>query len=374
MESLNKVIIFYPHIGEYGGIERNIIALAEEASRMKISPVLICYYDNIGISQYHNNLETILLGDHWNPFIKGLRLYNWFNKNRKLIKGLPLFFGGKAGFYATIARMKEYALHYTDPPSLLSTDKSYAFIKSRFLLYRSRISDWFTKEGVRRARVCLTMTQWNANELESIYKYPFKVVYQGGLPPAGVINSLPRCSGPVFRIFSICRINSSKNLKWILDVVRYFQTSDPFINLYQKLEVIIAGKGPDTDNLKKITSEMELDSIIQFPGFLSADQVEEEYRNADLFLVPGRQGFGLPVLEALYRHVPVVLNKESRISEILMSNSWVAISENNSNSFTREVAQHVLRIRQSYPEETLLKDLPSEQGWANEIGKHCNWW
>src|SRR5688572_12798586 len=97
---MRRIIIFYPHIGEYGGIERNILALAEEIHRRGFDPVLVCFYDRISMEQLFPKLNVVILKDHWNPFVKAMRLRNWLRKNRHGLRGMPLFFGGKASFYA----------------------------------------------------------------------------------------------------------------------------------------------------------------------------------------------------------------------------------------------------------------------------------
>lgn len=369
---IKRIVIFYPHISEYGGIERNIIALAESIEQNGYNAVLVCFYDNIGMTQYHENLEIVVLGDHNNPVIKTLRFQTWFKKNKCL--GLPLFFGGKAGFYGGILRIKSYALHYTDPPSLLSATGKEYFLKKLVLTPKHFLSEWLTSKGVARAKVLLTMTYWNASELKEIYGRTFNVIYQGGIPATQNVNDSPRCLGPILRLFSICRLASSKNLDWILEIINHLHSDTMFKCWFQNFEVIIAGIGPEYNSLKDQATRLGINDLVQFPGFLNEKQVEEEYRKADIFLVPGRQGYGLPVLEALYRRVPVVLNKESRISEILEDNPWVAISENSCNSFRNTVIHHISQLKNKYPEIKLLKNLPTEQEWAFAVGKKCGWW
>jgi hypothetical protein len=187
---MNKIAIFYPHIGEYGGIERNIIALATQIDKMGFKPVIICYYDFINLVTYYPGLEMIVLNDHWNPFIKAIRLKGWFNQNKHQLQGLPLFFGAKAGFYASLGRLVPYALHYTDPPSLLSNPINNSLVYTLLMTPRQSASNWFIKQGVQQAQVCITMTKWNAEELEYLYKRPFIVVYQGGVPVPDKLHSV----------------------------------------------------------------------------------------------------------------------------------------------------------------------------------------
>lgn len=372
--SMKKIVIFYPHIGEYGGIERNVLALAEEIDRKGHRPVLVCYYDHIDMTGLFAKLERVILKDHWNPFLKAMRLRDWLQKNKKDIVGMPLFFGGKAGFYASISQANFFVLHYTDPPSLLYMEPESAGLKSILKIPRKHISDWLTRQGVRRAEIRLTMTRKNAEELRSLYSQPFEVVLQGGLAPSAKVNNSCRCAGPVLRVFSICRITASKNLEWILSTTHYLKSSQIFGKYFKNIEVIIAGTGPHLGYLRKQANDLGIEDCVHFPGFLNPEEVENEYRRSDLFLVPARQGYGLPVLEALYRHVPVVLNVESRISEIFAANPWTAISDNSVDSFKQTALSHILKLRKNYPDPLVLNTLPNEQTWAAEIGQHCRWW
>ncbi|GAA5118408.1 glycosyltransferase [Luteolibacter yonseiensis] len=370
----NKIIIFYPYIGEYGGIERNIIALSDEAIAMGCEPVLLCFYDRIQMEKWGPGISVVQLGEGGSPFAKARKVRQWLDAHRHEILGLPFFFGGKAGFYGGLAAMGAYALHYTDPPSLLSKGPDRKGVMKLLGDFRSKLSDKITSRGVSNARVRLTMTRWNAEELERCYSHPFDVIYQGGLLPEGEVVFKERCQGPVLRLFSICRLTGSKHLDWIVDAAVRLKQSPEIARWFDSFEIVIAGKGPALEDLKKHAGELGVTEIVSFPGFLDADQLKNTFQATDVFLVPGRQGYGLPVLEALYRNVPVVLNRESRISEILADNPWAHVTGNSSGEFSSGLIDHIAGIREKYPDPALLKDLPVEQGWASQIGKRCNWW
>ncbi len=372
---MKNPIIFYPHIGEYGGVERCVLVLAAEARRRGQSPILLCFYDRVGMRQFDRDLNVVEIGDHWNPVAKALRVRRWLEGRADETRGHPLFFGCKAGFYAALSRFRPYALHYTDPPSLLTPTRYRSKLVKLILAPKRRASACLTSAGVRGAAVRMTMTRWNAVELAALYGYPFDVDYLGGgLPPKSRINVEPRCAGRAVRLFSISRIAESKNLDWILDTCTFLRSSTSPAGPFESLTAVIAGTGPATAHLKSRAMELGLGDTVRFPGFLTAEEVESEFSKADLFLVPGRQGYGLPVLEALYRRVPVVVNRESRISEILDSNPWVAVAENSSDSFCCNVARHLHSLHDAYPGPESLADLPTEEVWASEIGRRCGWW
>lgn len=371
---MKKIIIFYPHIGEYGGIERNIIALVNEIKNRGQYPVLLCFYDKINLSNYSEcTIDTVFIEDHWNPFVKSYRLRKWILKNSDSILGSPFVFGAKAGFYFGLAFLSGYVLHYTDPPSLLSQKKTKSFYYL-FSKFRSMFSDAIMQLGVNRAKKRITMTNLNAIELKTIYNHTFEVIHQGGVPPNVNDVMSKKCANKKMFLFSICRITTSKNLDWIIMAVKDLVDNSKFNLLFDDIEVVIAGKGPDLKRLEQLSIEYDLQSVISFPGFLNNEELEDNFSKSDLFLVPGKQGYGLPILEALYRGVPVVMNVESRVSEILDENPWVAISDNSSSSFSEVLFSHIEKVKKEYPPYSFLETLPTESKWAISIGVFCEWW
>ena len=56
---------------------------------------------------------------------------------------------------------------------------------------------------------------------------------------------------------------------------------------------------------------------IETPGYVSKEKLEELYRGASFFLFPSlREGFGLPILEAMAHGTPVITSSISCMPEI----------------------------------------------------------
>jgi len=91
-------------------------------------------------------------------------------------------------------------------------------------------------------------------------------------------------------------------------------------------------------------------------------------------LIPAVQGYGLPALEFLYCGIPIVINKASRISEILKKNPWVTISKNDKNNFFMNTIKMINKFSKSMPKNNFLDKLPSSKKWTHDIGKVCQWW
>ena len=189
------------------------------------------------------------------------------------------------------------------------------------------------------------MTRANAEELGYLYGREFGVVYQGGLAPPASVAPRVRCQGPEVRIFSLCRLNASKHLDWIVRALAdWVASTDPPLQALLP-RVILAGTGPAMESLQALAGELGVAELVEFPGFLTQEAVEVQYAQADVVAVPGRQGYGLPVLEALYRGVPVVLSRESRVSEILETHPLAAITEHSASSYSAALRTHVLKMR-----------------------------
>ena len=71
-------------------------------------------------------------------------------------------------------------------------------------------------------------------------------------------------------------------------------------------DLIIAGPGPEEDNLKRMTGDLGIDSKVHFTGFIGGQQKVDLYRSAEFFVCPSRkEPFANVILEALASGLPV---------------------------------------------------------------------
>ena len=75
---------------------------------------------------------------------------------------------------------------------------------------------------------------------------------------------------------------------------------------------------PHEDELRALSAELGVDDPVVFPEWLSQEQLEGLYRLAAAFvLLPSlEEGFGLPVLDAMCRGVPVACSNVSSLPEV----------------------------------------------------------
>jgi glycosyltransferase involved in cell wall biosynthesis len=74
---------------------------------------------------------------------------------------------------------------------------------------------------------------------------------------------------------------------------------------------------PHEAELKRQAAALDLEPDVRFVGWVSAEEVEGLYRCAACFVFPSLyEGFGLPVLEAMARGVPVACSNRASLAEV----------------------------------------------------------
>jgi glycogen synthase len=81
---------------------------------------------------------------------------------------------------------------------------------------------------------------------------------------------------------------------------------------------IMAGSGDMMPRMVERVAELKIGKRFHFTGFLQGRQVEEAFAGADLYVMPSvSEPFGLAPLEAMMYDVPVIISRQSGVSEIL---------------------------------------------------------
>ncbi len=81
---------------------------------------------------------------------------------------------------------------------------------------------------------------------------------------------------------------------------------------------IVTGDGDMLHKMMNLSASLGISDKVLFPGFLRGDSLIKMYRMADLFVMPSvSEPFGLTALEAIANNVPVIISKQSGVSEVL---------------------------------------------------------
>ena len=90
------------------------------------------------------------------------------------------------------------------------------------------------------------------------------------------------------------------------------------LELRKDVTFIMAGSGDMQRSQIEKAAELGIGDKILFTGFLRGKDVDKAYQMADLYVMPSvSEPFGITPLESLNNNVPVLISKQSGVSEVL---------------------------------------------------------
>lgn len=123
------------------------------------------------------------------------------------------------------------------------------------------------------------------------------------------------------------------------------------LEVMDNVRFVMAGSGDMIRRIIELAAEMGIGHKVLFTGFLRGEDVEKIYRMADLYVMPSvSEPFGIAPLEALSHDVPVIVSKQSGVSEILQHVLKVDFWDVN------EMANKIIAVLKHPPLHSTLKE------------------
>ena len=99
----------------------------------------------------------------------------------------------------------------------------------------------------------------------------------------------------------------------------FLQAAKKVLEVMDNVKFVMAGSGDLMHHAVEMAAELGIGQKVLFTGFLRGEDVQKIYKMADLFVMPSvSEPFGIVPLEALENDVPVIISKQSGVSEVLM--------------------------------------------------------
>jgi glycosyltransferase involved in cell wall biosynthesis len=131
-----------------------------------------------------------------------------------------------------------------------------------------------------------------------------------------------------------------------LDQIKGFDILiDAFAMLKNKrLRLKIAGVGAELENLIKQANTLGLENRVEFVGFI--DDVKKFLDSIDVYVQPSRsEGFGITVIEAMSRQLPVAVLPNGSLPEIVRDGENGLIAKSSSS---KDLAKEISRLIEDY--------------------------
>lgn len=87
---------------------------------------------------------------------------------------------------------------------------------------------------------------------------------------------------------------------------------------YPNVRFVMAGSGDMMNKVIRRVAELKIADKFHFAGFLKGAEVDDMFQMSDVYVMPSvSEPFGISPLEAMRSNVPVIISKQSGVSEIL---------------------------------------------------------
>jgi glycosyltransferase involved in cell wall biosynthesis len=137
------------------------------------------------------------------------------------------------------------------------------------------------------------------------------VVYNAVEPDASP--AAPLALGDPVVLF-LGRVTLQKGPEYFVEAARRVLELEP------RVAFVLAGNGDMLPRMIERAAELGIGSRMLFPGFVDRERAAALYASADVFVMPSvSEPFGIVPLEAMDRGVPVVVSRQSGVSELLQN-------------------------------------------------------
>ncbi len=116
--------------------------------------------------------------------------------------------------------------------------------------------------------------------------------------------------GPEPLVLCVAAKRPHKNLQGLIRAIAQLPAPRP--------QLVLPGSPNEHEReLRALAAQLGVADAVHFPGWLAAGELEDLYALADVFVLPTfAEGFGLPVLEAMIRGVPVACSQIPVLTEV----------------------------------------------------------
>lgn len=361
--------IVFTEIEQFGGAERSALALCLWLYERNLPHHIVAYEDRCNLASYATHSLTVLELKTTGTRRRISALGAYF-KSRPADAPQPLLSGYQPALHATLAGMRGFHDLMHDTPSLFD-DPATRTLKSHI---RLAVSNRIVARGLRSGGNTIVTSEYLRAECRRDFNIEAHIVRMGGLTttdPASLFRIRPVTRE--LNMLSVCRIESNKRIDWMLRSLAELEHATPSLSSRTNWRLALAGKGPLIEPLTQLATALGIADRVHFHGFVPDEDLQGLYDQAHLFLMPAVQGYGIPAIESLQRGIPVLLHRESGVSDILLSTPWATVLTGGPEHMTSALATAIDGVLEGRHHAVPLPHLPTEDEWAAEVVRLCGW-
>ncbi len=367
--------IFICEIEQFGGAERALLALVRWLNGQGLPSYLLTYRDHCGLAQYAEGpLEVVDL-----HCTGGVRAKVAALKAHLATRGVSapklLCSGYQPALHATLAGARGFHDLMHDTPALFGDEETRDW-KGRL---RIAVSNMIIGAGLRSGGQTMVTSEFLKRDCRKDFGVEARIVRMGGMVGEPRVREA-RGFGPgvPLRMLSVCRVEANKRIDWMLRGLARLEAGavGPLGARLSELvdwRLEVVGKGSLIEALEEMARGLGIAERVRFYGFVGDTELDELMGEADLFLMPAVQGYGIPAVESIARGGPVLLHRESGVSDILLDTPWATVLSGGEDEMAGALAQAVEAVLAGRQRGVEPPRLPTEAEWAGEVARLCGW-
>ena len=361
------VPLFISEVEQFGGAERSVLALGRWLHERGQPVYLLTYLDSAGLEQHAGfPLQKVELNPGPSARLKIAALKRHFAGVPRSAPP-PLASGYQPALHAILAGVGRFHCLMHDTPSLFGD--THFPLRQRL---RRMVSNRLIGYGLRKnGGVVLVTSEYLQRECRRDFGLSAEIARMGGL---GGHTFQRRSVAGSLRMLSVCRIEPNKRIDWMLDSLAALEGAAVPLSARVNWRLDLAGRGSLLEPMRARTQQLGLAERVTFHGFIPDAAVEDLYSQAHLFLMPAVQGYGIPAIESLQRGIPVLLHRESGVSDLLLETPWATVLHGGKEEMTTKLAVMLDWLLQN---QQLRADmppaLPTEDSWAERVSILCGY-
>lgn len=358
--------IVITEIEQFGGAERSALALARWLDQRNLPVHIVTYADHCNLASYATHPLPVveLKAAGTRNRIRALKMYF---KARPANAPQPLLSGYQPALHATHAGLRGFHTLMHDTPSLFD-DPATRTLKSRL---RLAVSNRIIGQGLRSGGATIVTSEYLRAECRKDFGVDAHIARMGGLAAPDAFRIRP-AAGELCML-SVCRIEANKRIDWLLRSLAELERATPPLSSRTNWRIDLAGKGPLIPQLTELAASLGIADRVHFHGFVPDAELQTLYDEAHLFLMPAVQGYGIPAIESLQRGIPVLLHRESGVSDILLETPWATVLTGGKDRMPAALSAAIDGVIGGRHHAVPLPSLPTEDGWAEQVARLCGW-
>jgi len=151
------------------------------------------------------------------------------------------------------------------------------------------------------------------------------VINRYGINPDKVVTVHNAVEPSYNQDFSDIKRNVNEKVVTFLGRVTFQKGPDYFVEAAYKVlqkdknvRFVMAGSGDMLNRMIKRVAQLRISTHFHFTGFLQGEEVDRMFALSDVYVMPSvSEPFGISPLEAMRSNVPVIISKQSGVSEVL---------------------------------------------------------